>query len=133
MSSLPRFASVLTSGTPGFRLVSLDTAYKNWVDSITGKRADKVKQPKFKNKSQRQSARFTKGSFSFENGVLNLSKIGDIHIPWYRRVQGEPSSVLLSMTPSGRYYVVSVRSLVPHVARLMPVRFLRLSSLELAG
>jgi len=84
---------------------ALDTAYKHWVDSITGKRADKVKPPKFKKKSQRQSARFTKGSFSLENGVLNLSKIGDIHIPWYRRVQGEPSSVVLSMTPSGRYYV----------------------------
>lgn len=84
---------------------ALDTAYKNWVDSITGKRPDKVKPPKFKKKSQRQSARFTKGSFSFENGMLNLSKIGDIHIPWYRRVKGEPSSVVLSMTPSGRYYV----------------------------
>src|SRR2546429_5611747 len=75
---------------------------------LTGKRADKVKQPKFKNKSQRQSARFTKGSFSFENGVLNLSKIGDIHISWYRRVHGEPSSLPLSMTPSGSYYLVSV-------------------------
>src|SRR5207253_1415782 len=51
----------------------------------------------------------------------------------YYDIRGEPSSVLLSMTPSGRYYVVSVRSLVPHVARLMPVRFLRHSSFELAG
>jgi putative transposase len=84
---------------------ALDTAYKNWFDSITGKRSDKVKPPKFKKKSKRQSARFTKGSFSFENGMLNLSKIGDIHIPWYRRVKGEPSSVTLSMTPSGRYHV----------------------------
>jgi putative transposase len=86
---------------------ALDTAYKNWFDSITGKRPDKVQPPKFKKKSKRQSARFTKGSFSFDkdNGVLNLSKIGGIPIPWYRRVQGEPSSVVLSMTPSGRYHV----------------------------
>jgi putative transposase len=85
----------------------LDTAYKNWFDSITGKRPDKVKPPKFKKKSKRQSARFTRGSFSFDknNGTLSLSKIGDIPIPWYRRVKGEPSSVVLSMTPSGRYYV----------------------------
>ena len=84
---------------------ALDTAYKNWFDSITGKRSDKIKPPKFKKKSKRQSARFTRGSFSFENGVLSLSKIGDIHVPWYRRVKGEPSSVVLSMTPSGWYHV----------------------------
>jgi len=66
---------------------ALDSAYKNWIDSITGKRPDQVKPPKFKKKSQRQSARFTRGSFSFRNGVLNLSKIGDMHIPWYRRVK----------------------------------------------
>ena len=28
-----------------------------------------------------------------------------MHIPWYRRVKGAPSSLVLSMTPSGRYYV----------------------------
>jgi len=86
---------------------ALDTAYKNWFDSITGKRPDKVKPPKFKKKSKRQSARFTRGAFSFDknSGTLNLSKIGDIPIPWYRRVKGEPSSVVLSRTPSGRYHV----------------------------
>jgi putative transposase len=84
---------------------ALDTAYKNWFDSLTGKRSDKIKPPKFKKKARRQSARFTRGSFSFENGMLSLSKIGDIHIPWYRRVKGEPSSVVLSMTPSGWYHV----------------------------
>ena len=86
---------------------ALDTAYNNWFASITGKRTDKIKPPKFKKKANRQSARFTKGSFSFDknDGVLSLSKIGDIHIPWYRRVKGEPSSVVLSMTPSGRYHV----------------------------
>jgi putative transposase len=84
---------------------ALDTAYKNWLDSITGKRPDQVKPPQFKKKSKRQSARFTKRSFRFENDTLSLSKIGDLHIPWYRRVKGEPSSVVLSRTPSGRYYV----------------------------
>src|SRR5438309_3721179 len=84
---------------------ALDTAYKNWFDSLTGKRPDQVKAPKFKKKSKRQSARFTKRSFRFENDTLSLSKIGDIHIPWYRRVKGAPSSLVLSRTPSGRYYV----------------------------
>ena len=86
---------------------ALDTAYQNWFDSLTGKRRDKIKPPKFKKKSKRQSARFTRGAFRFDknSGTLRLSKIGDLPIPWYRRVQGEPSSVVLSMTPSGRYHV----------------------------
>src|SRR2546421_4742 len=86
---------------------ALDTAYQNWFDSITGKRPDKVNPPKFKKKSKRQSARFTRGAFRFDknSGTLSLSKIGDIAIPWYRRVKGEPSSVVLSRTPSGRYHV----------------------------
>jgi putative transposase len=86
---------------------ALDTAYKNWFDSLTGQRPDKVKPPKFKKKSQGQSARFTRGAFRFDNhsGTLRLSKIGDLAIPWYRRVQGEPSSVVLSRTPAGRYHV----------------------------
>ena len=88
---------------------ALDTAYQNWFDSITGKRPDKVNPQKFKKKSKRQSARFTRGAFSFDknSGTLSLSKIGDIAIPWYRRVRGEPSSVVLSRTPSGRYHVSS--------------------------
>ena len=84
---------------------ALDTAYKNWFDSLTGKRPNQVRPPQFKKKSERQSARFTKGSFRFENDTLRLSKIGDLHLPWYRRVKGEPSSVVLSRTASGRYYV----------------------------
>jgi putative transposase len=86
---------------------ALDTAYKNWFEFLKGKRTDKINPPTFKKKVNRQSARFTKGAFSLDKneGVLSLSKIGDIHIPWYRRVKGEPSSVVLSMTPSGRYHV----------------------------
>ena len=84
---------------------ALDTAYRNWFDSLLGKRPDKVKPPTFKKKSNRQSARFARNSFRFQNGVLSLSKIGAIPIVWHRRVSGEPSSVVLSRTPAGRYYV----------------------------
>jgi putative transposase len=82
---------------------ALDTAWTNFFR--TCKTTKHWGRPTNKKKRKRQSARFTVGSFKFENGVLTLSKIGDIPIPWYRRVKGEPSSVVLSMTPSGRYYV----------------------------
>jgi putative transposase len=81
----------------------LDTAWDHFFS--TCKTAKHWKGAKFKKKTGRQSARFTKGSFTFQNGVLTLSKLGDIPVPWYRRVNGEPSSVVLSLTPSGRYYV----------------------------
>src|SRR2546430_13474995 len=84
---------------------ALDTAYRNWFDSLMGKRPDKVKPPRFKKKANRQSARFTRNSFRFKNGVLSLSKIGAIPIVWHRRVSGAPSPVVLSLTPAGRYYV----------------------------
>jgi putative transposase len=86
---------------------ALDTAYQNWFDSLTGQRRDKVKPPKFKKKSKRQSARFTRGAFRCDknSSTLRVSKLGDLPIPWYRRVQGEPSSVVLSRRPSGRYDV----------------------------
>src|SRR5437660_11020572 len=41
---------------------ALDTAYKNWFDSLMGKRTDQVKPPRFKEKSNRKSARFTRHS-----------------------------------------------------------------------
>src|SRR5438309_6554361 len=57
------------------------------------RRPNKIKPPRFKKKSNGQSARFTRNSFRFKNGVLRLSKIGAIPIVWRRRVSGEPSSV----------------------------------------
>ena len=75
---------------------ALDTAYKNWFDSLMGKRPDKVKPPRFKKKSNRQSARFTRNSFRFKNGVLRLSKIGAIPIVWHRRVSGEHPRLCLA-------------------------------------
>ena len=72
---------------------ALDTAYRNWFDSLMGKRPDKVKPPTFKKKANRQSARFARNSFRFKNGVLSLSKIGAIPIVWHRRVRGEPSPI----------------------------------------
>jgi putative transposase len=82
---------------------ALDTAWTNFFK--TCKTTRHWKRPHHKKKKNQQSARFTVGSFKLENGVLTLSKIGDIPIPWYRRVKGEPSSVVISMTPAGWYFV----------------------------
>ena len=85
---------------------ALDTAYQNWLDSLTGKRHDKIKPPKHKKKSKRQSARFTKNGFVIRrDGKLHLQGIGDIQVIWHNKFKGKPSSIVLSKTPSGRYHV----------------------------
>jgi putative transposase len=82
---------------------NLDTSWTNFVR--TCKTSKHWARPTNKKKKNRQSVRFVGTSFSLANGVLTLSKIGDIPVPWFRRIKNEPSSVVLSMTPSGRYYV----------------------------
>ena len=89
----------------------LDAAWKNFFDSVSGKRPDKVGKPTLHKKKGHQSARFVGTSFKFEGGVLTLggarsgSGIGSIPILWHRRVVGIPSSVVLSINPSGKYFV----------------------------
>ena len=79
---------------------ALDTAYKNWWEN-----REHWNPPKHRKKSKRQSARFTRGAFTLKNGVLTLSKIGVIRVLGHNKFKGEPSSVVLSKSPSGRYKV----------------------------
>lgn len=61
--------------------------------------------PNFKKRDNRQSAEFTRSGFQFERGQLTLAKIGKLNIRWSRRFAAEPTTVHVSRTPSGRYYV----------------------------
>jgi putative transposase len=70
----------------------LGVAYKNFFDSLKGKRKGiKVKPPKFKKKDSRQTARFRKGGFSIKNGIVYLAKIGNLKTVWSRPLPSEPS------------------------------------------
>src|SRR5205823_11854081 len=79
---------------------ALDTAYRNWFDSLLGKRPDKVKPPTFKKKSSRQSARFARNSFR----SIALTKV-DPHLcsdnwPTNRFTANVLSAVCLCFSPS---------------------------------
>ncbi|MEV8100718.1 transposase, partial [Kitasatospora sp. NPDC085879] len=68
-------------------LRDLDSAYRNFFDSVSGKRAGRpVGLPRFKSrKDSRQSLRFTRNGFRIRgNGKLNLAKIGDVRVKWSR-------------------------------------------------
>ena len=69
-------------------LADLNTAYRNFFASITGKRKGrKVGPPRFRSrKDNRQAIRFTRNArFSvLGNGRLRLPKIGDVEVRWSR-------------------------------------------------
>jgi putative transposase len=89
-------------------LADLNTAYRTFFASITGKRKGrKVAPPRFRSrKDNRQAIRFTKNSrFKIlDDGRLRLSKIGDVAVRWSRALPSEPSSVTVIRDAAGRYF-----------------------------
>ncbi|MFD7449465.1 RNA-guided endonuclease InsQ/TnpB family protein [Kitasatospora sp. NPDC059827] len=97
-------------------LRDLDTAYRNFFDSVSGKRQGRsVGLPRFKSKRDaRQSLRFTRNGFRVRgNGKLNLAKIGDVRVKWSRELPSGPSSVTIVLDPSGRYHASFVVDVEP--------------------
>lgn len=101
-------------------LRDLDTAYRNFFDSLSGKRkGPKIGAPRFKSKrDNRQVARYTK-SDSFRvlpNGKLRLPKVGEISVRWSRKLPSDPSSVTVIKDAAGRYFASFVVTTDPSEA-----------------
>ena len=89
-------------------LADLNTAYRNFFASASGKRkGPKVAPPRFRSrKDHRQAIRFTRNA-RFQvttGGRLRLPKIGDVPVKWSRRLPSEPSSVTVVKDAAGRYF-----------------------------
>ena len=86
----------------------LNTAYRNFFASVTGKRkGPKIKPPRFRSrKDRRQAIRFTANArFKvLPNGELRLPRIGDVPVRWSRDLPSGPSSVTVIMDAAGRYF-----------------------------
>ena len=92
----------------------LETAYKNFFNSRNGNRKGKrVGMPKFKKKTENQSAEFTKAGFSIKNGEVYLAKIGNICPIWSRVLPSEPSSVTVIKDVTCRYFLSFVVEIEP--------------------
>ncbi|MEU3168194.1 transposase [Streptosporangium sp. NPDC006930] len=89
-------------------LADLNTAYRNFFASITGKRqGPKIGPPRFRSrKDNRQAIRFTRNArFAITaGGKLCLPKIGDVPVRWSRPLPSEPSSVTVIKDAAGRYF-----------------------------
>lgn len=84
------------------------TAYRNWFDSISGKRKGRrIGAPRFRSrKDNRQAIRLTRNGFTLrENGRLYAAKIGELEVRWSRELPSVPSSVTLIKDAAGRYFV----------------------------
>lgn len=84
----------------------LDTAFKNFFDSCKGKRkGKKVGYPKFKKKTNTQSARLTRNGFILRGNEVYLAKIGDVFPVWSRKLPSIPSSVTVIKDCTNRYFL----------------------------
>ncbi|GAA2644019.1 RNA-guided endonuclease TnpB family protein [Streptomyces vastus] len=89
-------------------LRDLDTAYKNFFDSILGKRPGrKAGPPRYKSKKDtRQSIRLNANAFSLkENGTVYVAKVGNLKVKWSRRLPAAPTSLTVTKDSSGRYFL----------------------------
>lgn len=89
-------------------LADLNTAYRNFFASVTGKRkGTRVGAPRYRSRrDNRQAIRFTKNA-RFQvtaGGKLRLPKIGDVTVRWSRGLPSEPSSVTIVKDAAGRYF-----------------------------
>jgi putative transposase len=95
-------------------VADLGVAYKNFFDSLKGKRkGKKVGSPKFKKKMGRQSARFRIGGFSIKGDSVYLAKIGDVLPIWSRELPANPSSVTVIKDAANRYFLSFVVEVEP--------------------
>ncbi|MUL36035.1 RNA-guided endonuclease InsQ/TnpB family protein [Gloeocapsopsis dulcis] len=105
-------------------LKQLEIAYKNYFDSLKRKRKDfavsaqpngkKVGQPRFKKKTNAQSATFTKAAFSIKDGNVYLAKIGNLKPIWSRELPSEPSSVTVIKDCANCYFLSFVVEIEPN-------------------
>ncbi|MEH2025295.1 RNA-guided endonuclease InsQ/TnpB family protein [Nostoc sp.] len=95
-------------------VADLGTAYKNYFDSLKGKRkGKKLGSPRFKKKINLQSARLTRGGFSINKETIYLAKIGDVNPIWSRELPSEPSSVTVIKDCANRYFLSFVVEVQP--------------------
>lgn len=89
-------------------LRDLGTAYKNFFDSVKGKRQGrKAGPPRYKSKKDtRQSIRLNTNAFSLpDDGTVYGAKAGNLKVEWPRRLPAAPTSLTVTKDSGGRYFV----------------------------
>src|SRR4028118_82468 len=91
-----------------------EVAFKNFFHSCKGKgKGRKVGYPKFKKRTNSQSARFRIGGFSIKSEGVYLAKIGIVKPVWSRELPTNPSSVTVIKDCANRYFLSFVVDIEP--------------------
>jgi putative transposase len=99
-------------------VADLETAFKNFFQSCKGKRKGrKVGYPKFKKRTNSQSARFRIGGFSIKGEEVYLAKIGNVKPIWSRELPSDPTSVTVIKDCANRYFLSFVVEVEPVLCR----------------
>lgn len=89
----------------------LGVAFKNFFSGLKSNK--RIGYPRFKKRSNQQSARFTRGGFSIHRGKVYLAKIGLVSTKWSRPLPSEPSSVTVIKDCANRYFLSFVVNIEP--------------------
>lgn len=87
-------------------IADLGVAYQNFFKHNRG-------YPKFKKRSNQQSARFNRNGFSIHRGKVYLAKVGLLSTKWSRKLPSEPSSVTVIKDCANRYFLSFVVEVEP--------------------
>lgn len=83
----------------------LDRAFRNWWDSLKGKRKGrKVRAPRFKKRRSAQSIRICGKEFRVTPKGVKFPKVGDLRLVWSRELPSQPSSCTIIKDAAGRYF-----------------------------
>ncbi|WP_112134018.1 RNA-guided endonuclease InsQ/TnpB family protein [Glycomyces dulcitolivorans] len=98
-------------------------AYRAFFDSRRGRRrGPNVGPPRFRRRSHRQTARFTRNGFSLRpNGRVYLAKVGELAVRWSRELPAVPSSATVERTATGNFFVSFVVVVEPGAELLDPL------------
>lgn len=99
-------------------LRDLDTAYRNFFDSIRGRRQGRrVGSPRYKSrKDTRQSIRLNTNAFRLQgDGTVYVAKVGNLKVTWSRLLPAAPTSLTVTKDSSGRYFLSFVVDTEPDI------------------
>lgn len=95
-------------------MISLGNAYDNYFKSLKTVRKGRFGRPKFKKKNGHQSFRLMKTAFRIKDNQLYIAKSDEpIQVLWSRELPSEPSSLSITQTPTGEYFVSFVCEYTP--------------------
>lgn len=101
----------VTKCAPESGILNLGVAFKNWFDSLSGKRrGPKMGAPRFKKKGRHDSFKVTSTKFSVEGSRVRIPCLGWVRMRESLRFSGRPISLTVSRTADAWFAAITVET-----------------------